>query len=170
MLQYETEQVSFNLLALCRNPLGSIRRALAEKIRCLDILRETSTEQDKPVTSWLDSDGSSTREEKLALYDLSESVIQAASSEQAEGLLSKIKASALSRVEKAKINQQLESEQENLLSDYAARQASMDDDSGVATGRKKDYSRAIHEWTKKLVDHGILQELQEEIEQSDGYL
>ncbi|KAH8887071.1 cysteine proteinase, partial [Thozetella sp. PMI_491] len=159
MLQYETEQVSFNLLALCRNPVGSLRRRLAENIQCLDILRDISTTKDEAVTPWLANHESSMRAEKLTTYGLSEPDIQMASSQRSEGLLGRSKGAVLSSVEKTEICQKLIAEQENLLADYTAHQVSMEDDSGVATGRKKDYTKAIHEWTKRLVEHGVLQEL-----------
>ena len=164
MLQYETEQVSFNLLALCRNPLGSIRRDLVEKIRCYDILLRTAESQgSKLPPSWVNGDSASTRQENLALYGLSESDVQAVSDDKTEKTLGVRDSSSYQPAELADIASRLEKEQGLLRSEYTAQLASMDDDAGVATGRKKDYSLVIHEWIKKLVDRGVLHELLDEI-------
>ena len=165
MLQYETEQVSFNLLALCRNPLGSIRRDLVEKIRCYDILLRTAESQGSKLSpSWVNGDSVSTRQENLALYGLSESDVQAVSDDKTEKTVGvRGDTSSYQPAELVEIASRLEKEQEQLRSEYTAQLASMDDDAGVATGRKKDYSLVIHEWVKKLVDRGVLHELLDEV-------
>ncbi len=90
MLQYETDQVSFNLLALCRNPLGSIRRGLAENIKCYDKLRQITHETGLELgAGWAGAEGTPERLEKLLVCGLSDSDIQGAPSNRLEEFLAR---------------------------------------------------------------------------------
>jgi ubiquitin carboxyl-terminal hydrolase L5 len=160
MLQYESDQVSFNLLALCRNPLGSTRRLLAESIRCQDILGASmKTKGMKCTPAWLDADGPDARCDKLSQYGLTNLDVEAATSQQEKVLLDRIASPTANVWQAQALRQELEEQQQLLRDEYAATVASMNDDAGAATGRQKDYTSAVHDWAKKLIDHRVLQAL-----------
>ena len=165
MLQYETEQVSFNLLALCRDPLGTVRRSLAQTIHCLSIVQEASLGHELPTSMepQIATGGEQISADQLALYGLSASDIQDASSPRSEELCHRLKDGNLTEGALARIKQELVVEQESLAAEYTAQQTVNEDVQEAAQGRKHDYTRSVHEWIKKLVDHGILQDLQQQI-------
>ncbi|KAK3346274.1 ubiquitin thiolesterase-like protein [Lasiosphaeria hispida] len=157
MMQYETEQLSFNLLALCGDHLASIRRDLAINIRCIEEL--DSRWRNSP--GWLDLD---TGDGNLKEYQLEPEDVKILSDGTPELLdFYKTVCAVLVQVTEAlEHRQRLWEDQTHIRTAYTAELALQDQKTANAPGRKKDHTPAIHEWVKRLVDHGVLAQLHEE--------
>ena len=165
MLQYESEQLSFNLLALCQSPLGELRRELVVNIRSLALLWEHM----KNMPNWELSGGGDDdvlrelSESSLADYGLSKKDIDALGDEdKLDRLRNKLSTASLDGREVLDLRHNLEDEQRRIRSEYATEVASTDEDTIKAASRRKDHTLAIHEWVKKLAQHGVLHGLHEE--------
>ncbi|KAK0724800.1 hypothetical protein B0H67DRAFT_446082, partial [Lasiosphaeris hirsuta] len=166
MMQYETEQLSFNLLALCGDHLASIRRDLAINIRCIEEL--DSRWRNSP--DWLDmktgesSLVGSMENGQLKEYQLEPEDVKMLSNGTPELLDFHTTVCTPSvQVESALEHRQgLCQDQAHIRTAYAAELALEDQKTANAPGRKKDHTPAIHEWVRRLVDHGVLSQLHEE--------
>lgn len=156
-MRYETERLSFSLLALCGDNLAPVRQKLAANVRSLADLEANSSNHDnntpdsKPKTAMDDiiTDATDTR---LSRYQLdAEDIRQAASSEPQEP-------------KKASDWETLAAEQRRIIADYTSEsQMGMGGQEPAAIlGRTRDYTGAIHEWVKKLAERGVLRRLFEE--------
>lgn len=164
MLQYEGENLSFNLLALCRSPLDGLRQELAVNIRKLHALKEQISQ--KPEWASLTNSErtwtSAEDEAALAEFGIQKATVEEAGLE--ETFREKISKPSFDVPEVLDLQQNLEGEQKRIKSEYISELASMEEDLGRVLGRKKDYTPAIHEWVRKLAEHGVLQELIEDMD------
>ena len=190
MLQYESEQLSFNLLALCPNPLRAIRDSLAENIRSLARLGGRHLPKATETTS---GDGPSplspselldnADDPRLAEYGLSKTDILTddtipsnVTADQGQGpagteeptLPPVTNGNSITRVgaEEAPARgeegeEALGAEQKRLRAEYARTLASELEDAQRVAGQREDYTLAIHRWVRMLADKDVLRELHE---------
>ncbi|GAB1317245.1 Ubiquitin carboxyl-terminal hydrolase [Madurella fahalii] len=161
------EQLSFSLLALCGDDLSELRRQLAVNIRSLEDLEkklgkipEWSTSQPKADPDTI----CSSTDKALSAYQLDAEDIQGlpdsgpGSSETGEN-----PGTANGTVESLlDLRKTLGDEQKLVRSEYETRLNLGGQGPTALLGRTKDHTVAIHEWVKKLADHGVLRELQDE--------
>lgn len=162
MLQYESDNLTFNLLALCRSPLDALRQELLVNIRkllaleeCIPVLREMSSET-AAKRGWLHGDHEATLKEYGLHEDVSKTQVP-------EVFLKEIAEPTFTTADGLDLEQILEDEQRQIRSEYAAELAATHEDEARVLGRKKNYAPAIHEWIKKLAEHEVLQELIDKI-------
>ena len=164
MLQYESEQLSFNLLSLCRSPLHEVREGLAKNITELARIRYAIHRVDPDHgVSYPEGTISSTDDVSFADYGLPDTLsfdvntVHAIETQPLDAggatLLQKLEAR----------REELETEQARLKAEYRAEVCMAEDDSCRANGRKKDYTPVIHRWVEKLAETGALQEIAEQV-------
>lgn len=159
MLQYEEDQISFNLLALCRSPLCALSDELGRNIKMMRHLAQLARSDPRfknaipPEEEWLD-------EESLEAFRLSKSELD--SLVIPEDFLERISKPSFGIVELVDLYQSLLTEQRRIKAEYRDEKLNMDDDERRVMSRKMDYSPAIHEWIKRLCEHGVLRQLVEE--------
>jgi ubiquitin carboxyl-terminal hydrolase L5 len=180
MMRYETERLSFSLLALCGDGLSHIRERLAANIRSLADLNAkhyknpTWYPQPEPDLILTPTD------DRLSSYQLEETDIltapqpdpQPSKPHPSEPQSSEPQNDVAEQTaeEATKLWTELCKEQRRLRSEYESELRMSGQDPGTTTplGRTKDYTAAIHEWVKKLADHGVLRRLHEEVELQNG--
>lgn len=159
MLQYEDTQLSFNLLALCQDPLAMHSKAISSSLASLQHLRNTLHAQ--ATVHALDAvDGSFPDIEQcpnLSEFQLCQSDIEQAEVPQA--LKQKIERTDLSIEEAQELYQNLVIESKSAMGEYRAELISMAEDEQRVKGRKKDYGPALHKWVTKLAEKGVLEDL-----------
>ncbi|KAL2263113.1 hypothetical protein VTK26DRAFT_8134 [Humicola hyalothermophila] len=173
MMRYETERLSFSLLALCSDPLTPIRQRLAANVRRLEALEakygsnpdwsaavlaltKAAADEDYEVIS-------STADERLAAYQLDGE--NAPPGDDAPGRLPKEEEKEEEIMEEAlKQWENYGEEQRRIRAEYENEMKMSAAESGGIFGRTLDYTAAIHEWVKKLADHGVLKKLHEEVQ------
>lgn len=157
MMRYETERLSFSLLALCGDNLAPVRQKLAANIRSLADLEATVNHNDlnnpgsQPKTAKSDLI-ISPADPRLSAYQLdAEDIHQAAASESQE-------------TKKASDWEALAAEQRRILEEYEneLRMCMGGQEPAAILGRTRDYTGAVHEWVKKLAERGVLRRLFEE--------
>ncbi|KAK1753506.1 hypothetical protein QBC47DRAFT_303367 [Echria macrotheca] len=159
MMQYETEQISFNLLAMCGDQFGLLRRELAVNIRCLQQL--DTKRSDSP--GWSDFEDDERVElldgrdaNLLANYGLDKEDIEILS--RGSTLLAELQSrgfrAGAGPDECKMLRGQLYSDQQHILSRWVAESGSSGVIAGGALGRTQDYTPAIHAWLSKLAEHG----------------
>lgn len=177
MLQYESEQLSFNLLALCRSPAHRLREALADNI--VELARvQHATHRLDPSLGQEFPDGKIPSTPQMAFADfglpdtltfdpeekhpleIDAEIQQSPPDEMTDGdspttnpLLKKLNARRL----------ELGAEQARLVAEYRAEAASAEDDDRRANGRKCDYTPFIHQWVRRLAEQGALQQIADEV-------
>ncbi len=161
MMRYETERLSFSLLALCGDNLAQIRQKLAANIRSLADLYNAVN------PSLLPSPGAqptttgpihTPTDPRLSAYKLDAEDIQTA-------------AHNLQQQEQPRQWDDLEAEQEHLLAEYAAAEAGTGggrEEQSTTLGRTRDYTGAVHEWVRRLTEHGVLKRLNDEVKLQSG--
>ncbi|KAK4240753.1 hypothetical protein C8A03DRAFT_41770 [Achaetomium macrosporum] len=164
MMRYETEQLSFSLLALCGDDLAHVRQKLATNIRCFENLaaKYGNSPEWKPKTS-PDIIYSST-DARLSLYQLDAEDIKAAVPDTESELPNPQEPSGTDReiVETAlKLWEKLSGEQKGLRSQYEGSLNVDGRESARVFGRTKDHTPAIHEWVKTLANLGTTTTTQE---------
>ncbi|KAK3376006.1 ubiquitin thiolesterase-like protein [Lasiosphaeria ovina] len=166
MMQYETDQLSFSLLALCRDQLASIRRDLAINICCLQELDDIWASK----LEWNDSKSggfsltSSSSSDKLQEYRLDAEDVLAISHQADEFKEFKriVGDPSVDATRALEMRQKLYNDQMGIRSDYVARMRSNDEETAKIPRRKLDHTPAIHEWVQKLADHGVLEKLHQD--------
>ncbi|KAJ4291545.1 hypothetical protein N0V88_006142 [Collariella sp. IMI 366227] len=172
MMRYETDQLSFSLLALCNDRLAEIRQQLATNIQILSdfATKHHYTAQD-PIHASTDP--------RLFTYHLTTSDIQSISPDDLKAYAPSLYPSphpSPSRpptegphetaAHTTRVWENLAAEQSRLRTEYASEQrmgyGGGSQEPLKLVGRTKDYSAAIHEWVKRLAEHGVLRELGEE--------
>lgn len=189
-MRYETERLSFSLLALCGDHLASVRQKLAANIRSLAEL-EAKQHHDPGWESKTTQDIiRNPTDERLSSYQLDEGDIQAvpeseikkaplkpqessysgpsSSSVSISGppppspASSTINGSGREAIDAAlKLWVELGAEQKRIVEEYDKEVRMAGQDS---LGRTKDYTAAVHEWVGKLADHGVLKRLHREVQ------
>ncbi|KAK3320062.1 ubiquitin thiolesterase-like protein [Cercophora scortea] len=183
MGQYENDQVSFSLLALCGDHISSLQRKLAANIRCFQLLEAAWHEQHhnppppcaieggQPIL--LTAADAQTRLKDYALEAASIPTLSNARPEVAEFENKLCKSSdkaedGAQRLNEADFNlmwKNLCEEQIHIRSQYTTEvmnpTGEEEDYVPEVPGRKKDHTPAIHDWVQKLADRGILARLHE---------
>ncbi|KAK3305531.1 uncharacterized protein B0T15DRAFT_493689 [Chaetomium strumarium] len=170
MMRYETEQLSFSLLALCGDDLGHVRQKLSANIRCLESIaaKLASSPEWNPKAS-SDIIYSST-DARLSLYQLDTQDVKGVPDPEPDPPLSNLHESSEidSQTTEAasKLWEQLGDEQKGLRLQYEGSLNMDEHESARVFGRTKDYAPAIHEWVKILADRGVLKELHDQVQLS----
>ncbi|KAK1457155.1 ubiquitin carboxyl-terminal hydrolase, family 1 [Colletotrichum cuscutae] len=156
MLQFEDTALTFNLLALCKSPLGILSGELASTLRSFELLNKRT----KSVDGWQnliagnDQPLLSTDIERLAGFGISGSDIQQAHVDPA--FERKVKKPSTDMGELFNLYDDLVTKQKSLMGEYNAEIGSVNEDDDRVQGRKKDHTPAIHSWVQKLAEHGVL--------------
>ncbi|KAM0427212.1 hypothetical protein ACHAPT_007640 [Fusarium lateritium] len=159
MLQYEESQLSFNLLALCRNPLSAHAQAIARAVASLHHLHTHM--QSCPTFSELTSadpkpldirDESSLTEFKLKPSDITNLDVP-------EALQAQIEQPGFDTGAAYELHQELVVEVKAAMGEYRAELMSKADDEQRVKGRKKDFGPALHKWMTKLAEKGVLEDV-----------
>ncbi|KAK1451523.1 ubiquitin carboxyl-terminal hydrolase, family 1 [Colletotrichum melonis] len=156
MLQFEDTALTFNLLALCKSPLGILSGELASTLRSFELLNKRT----KSVDGWQnliagnDQPLLSTDIERLSGFGISGSDIQQAHVDPA--FERKVKKPSTDMGELFNLYDDLVTKQKSLMGEYNAEIGSVNEDDDRVQGRKKDHTPAIHSWVQKLAEHGVL--------------
>lgn len=162
MMRYETECLSFNLLALCGDNLAPTREQLAANIRRLADLEARHSNSPEWLSNPPNQDIISTpTDARLSTYQLDADDIHAAPEPQ-ESPSEESVATALKRWA------ELSDEQQCLRVQYEDELRMAGQAPDAILGRTKDYTAAVHEWVKKLADRGALRRLHEEVQLQSG--
>lgn len=181
MMRYETERLSFSLLALCGDKLSQIRRRLAATILSLadletihgdkpDWVSAVSALPERVTTAGDPKDDAicSTDDERLCVYELlGIEQMNLNGVYEPPGSGSGV-AFGESVEEAVKKWERYWNEQSRIRDEYREELERCQQEKGVIIGRTKDNTAAIHEWVKKLVDHGVLRKLHEEVQLRSG--
>ncbi|KAK4108198.1 cysteine proteinase [Canariomyces notabilis] len=162
------EQLSFSLLALCGDDLSGLRRQLAANVRSLEELQaklhKLPSQPAADDTADMDIICSSA-DNDLSAYQIDAEDIQSLSDAGGKTLDTELSCSDPSdkTVEAwREFRKRLVDEQKVIRSEYETRLKFSGQEPSKVLGRTKDHTAAIHEWVKKLADHGVLKELHEE--------
>lgn len=168
MMQYETEQLSFSLLAMCGNHLASIRRELAVNMASLDALDARWSGNPEWAASKLDGEvlrgGSDPT--KLGEYGLDAGDVEILVTGSAEVAEAKAVACGLEAEMTSAVNlwRKLFDGQKRIRERYAIESRNSMHEVANVLGRTKDHTPAIHEWVRRLAEHNMLLPLHEEVE------
>ena len=162
MMRYETERLSFSLLALCGDTLAPIRQKLAANIRAL---ADLAPKPDNPANP----NGNPTKQAAATIHTLTDPRLSTYQLD-AEDILAAPKPSSQNQHQQHEPGAEtawavLAEEQERTLAEYAA-EAKMglgDQEPMAILGRTKDYTGAVHGWVQRLADHHVLRRLHEEV-------
>ncbi|KAH6844845.1 ubiquitin thiolesterase-like protein [Chaetomium sp. MPI-CAGE-AT-0009] len=191
MMRYETERLSFSLLALCGDNLDHARQKLAANIRSLAEL-ETKFRGNPHHPDWKSRTTQdvihNATDDRLSSYQLDEEDIQAvpesdikkaapkpqepvplapsASSSSPSSPASSVTAEGDHEAMEAtlKLWAELAAEQKHILAEYNDEVKMAGQEPTAILGRTKDYTAAVHEWVGKLASHGVLRRLHEEVQ------
>jgi ubiquitin carboxyl-terminal hydrolase L5 len=169
MLQYESEQLSFNLLALCRSPLHQLREELTKNITELAQVQHTIYKMDTSLgRSFGEGTISSTDDMCFSDFGLPDTLpFDIASQHPLQ--TQPLEAGGATLMQKLEARQEeLDTEQARLRAEYRAEVSMVEDDARRANGRKKDYTPFIHRWVERLADTGALQEIAEQVALQQG--
>ncbi len=173
MMRYETERLSFSLLALCGDTLAPIRQKLAANIRALaDLDNPPNSNSNEENPAKLPTPTIHTlADPRLSTYQLDAEDILAAPKPPSNHDHHQQHQSDAERPPPSTLWSTLASEQEHILSEYAAaeEEAKMGGQEPTAIlGRTKDYTGAVHGWVQRLAEHGVLRRLHEEVRLQGG--
>ncbi|KAL2163724.1 hypothetical protein VTH06DRAFT_5782 [Thermothelomyces fergusii] len=181
MMRYETERLSFSLLALCGDNLAQVRQKLAANVRSLADLNTNfgnnphwSSRTSSHDTIQVPTDA------RLSAFQLDAEDIQAVPDsdlrfsfpqerQQNSPSSLALDASAVSgkmTVDAAlELWAQLSAEQKLIIAEYDnERSVEGGQEPTAILGRTRDYTAAIHEWVGKLAGHGVLRRLHQEVQ------
>ncbi|KAI8231647.1 Ubiquitin carboxyl-terminal hydrolase isozyme L5 [Colletotrichum sp. SAR 10_96] len=156
MLQFEESALSFNLLALCKNPLATISGKLASTIRSFEVLNSRTKHIGEWETLVAGNDQPLRADEKdrLAGFGIEREDIERAAMN--PNLERKLSNPSMEAMELFEVYSDLVTKQKSLMGEYNGEIAFMKEDEDRVHGRQKDHTLAIHQWVQKLADHGIL--------------
>ncbi|KAG6017782.1 hypothetical protein E4U54_003387 [Claviceps lovelessii] len=159
MLQYEGSQLSFNLLAVCRNSSSHLSKVIATMVAALhaidsrmkdNTLFADVTSADEPLLR-MDNDA------QLAEFHLCKEDIENAR------LPARIETALFCpewQIDEAyDMYQSCRDQLKSAMNDFRAELCSTDEEDRRVKNRKRDYSGALHCWAKKLAEKGILQDI-----------
>ena len=175
MAEKSVNELSFNLLALCKARQDILRSELAASIKALDRL----TQLDHPLVNSSPEEDCRIRPEPEALrcFELTPAAVdQVEIPKDVEGKINMFTSILASRGDDLglettnsirEFKDVLETEHRRLKKEFFDEVATMQEDEIRVSGRKKDYGPAIHLWVKKLAEKGILPEIVSDISASD---
>ncbi len=171
MMRYETERLSFSLLALCGDTLAPIRQKLAVNIRALvDLDNPPNPTEESPAKPPKTTIHTLT-DPRLATYQLDADDILAAPKPPSNHDHHQQQNPGAEPHSPSPLWSTLASGQEHILAEYAAaeEEAKMGGQEPTAIlGRTKDYTGAVHGWVQRLAEHGVLRRLHEEVRLQGG--
>ncbi|KAJ4002623.1 hypothetical protein NW752_012443 [Fusarium irregulare] len=158
ILQYEENQLSFNLLAVCQSPLTTYSQNIARTTASLQYLRTNTKLPDFEML---------VRGEKLPLDVNDESQLSEfnltkpdiASAQIPNSLQDKLKRPTFDAQFAYELYQELIIEIKAAMGEYRAEMIAISDDEQRVKGRKKDYGPALHKWMTKLAEKGVLEDV-----------
>jgi len=174
MMRYETERLSFSLMALCGDNFSVRRRRLAENIRILHQLNAklSSANQEWTASRFADADPDviyRLEDTRLAAYQLdAEDILtcpdrtESANFPETQTVQAGLEVWEKTAKEQKRIRNEYEAELRTSLGGQESAAAAV-------FGRTKDHTAAIHEWVKKLAQHGVLKELHEKVQMQSGF-
>jgi ubiquitin carboxyl-terminal hydrolase L5 len=156
MRRYEERAKNFNLLAVCKSPCTGLSGELAENVRCFELLRahvqgpewEKLVGEDAAVRTSRDDD-------RLAEYGLTSEDVESATV--VEAFAKELAGLGPEPPGATDLWQGLSQEQSRIIGKYHVELASVQDDDRTVSGRKKDFTLAIHAWVKMLAEKGLLE-------------
>ncbi|KAJ0324539.1 hypothetical protein COL5a_007803 [Colletotrichum fioriniae] len=156
MLQFEDTALTFNLLALCKSPLGILSGELASTLRSFEVLKKRTKDLDgwQSLIAGNDQPLKSSEIERLAGFGISGLDIQQARVDPA--FERKVKKPSTDMVELFNLYDDLVTKQKSLIGEYNTEIGFVNEDDDRVQGRKKDHTPAIHSWVQKLAEHGVL--------------
>ncbi|KAG6189939.1 hypothetical protein E4U27_006095 [Claviceps purpurea] len=159
MLQYEGSQLSFNLLAVCRNSSDHLSKTIASMAAALQAIDSRMksnttfvdiTSADEPILI-IENEG------QLAEYHLCQDDIDSAR------LPARMKSALLRpewQVDEAyDMYQSFRTQLKSAIDEFRAELASADEEDRRVKNRKRDYGGALHCWAKKLAEKGVLEDI-----------
>lgn len=161
MLQYEEEQLSFNLLALCRSPLYAYSQTIASSLAATRKLQQHMAHNaafqelisaEEPA---LDIDN----ETQLAEYHLTKTDMQDIDVSAHPLLKAALCRQGLETGDAYEIYQTLRIETKSAMGEFRGELMAMAEDEQRVKGRRRDYGSALHCWVKKLADKGVLEDI-----------
>lgn len=151
------DDMMVNVLAVCQSPTVKLREELLANIRTLSALRAALPACARPDKIdgrlYLDDNGGGLDEAVLASYGVTRAQLDAAAPDASvldHALIDKDKVVAI---------RQLQTEQARIQSEFMQEMGDVQRDEEQCSGRKKDFSNAIHRWVKKIAERGALQSL-----------
>ncbi|OAA73648.1 ubiquitin carboxyl-terminal hydrolase [Cordyceps fumosorosea ARSEF 2679] len=162
MLQYEENQISFNLLSLCQSPLQKNKKSVLSALTAVRFLDSQAKTQHEDVYTTLVSNSDTQLDPNdpllLAEYNLkSEDVAKEPPTEVIKARVSK--ACSISARDAASLRHELVTEARASMGEYRGEaMAAMADEERVAE-RKKDYGSVLHKWISKLAEKGVLEDI-----------
>lgn len=151
------DDMMVNVLAVCQSPTVKLREELLTNIRTLSALRAALPTCARPGKVdgrlYLDDGGSGLDEAALARCGVTRAQLDAAAADASvldNALIDKNKVMAI---------RQLQTEQARIQSEYMQEMGDVQRDEEQCSGRKKDFSNAMHRWVKKIAERGALQGL-----------
>ncbi|KAG5926135.1 hypothetical protein E4U42_003599 [Claviceps africana] len=159
MLQYEGSQLSFNLLAVCRNSASHLSKVIATMVAALHAIDSRMkdnaifvniTSADEPLLC-MDN------ETQLAEFHLcKEDIVNARLPTRMESALS----CPEWQVDEAyDMYQNFRIQLKAAMDEFRAELSSADEEDRRVKNRRRDYSGALHCWAKKLAERGVLQDI-----------
>ena len=175
MAEKSVNELSFNLLALCKARQGSVRSELASSIKALDKL----TQIDHPLFKNSPEEDCRIRPEPEALqcFELTPAAIdEVGIPTDVECKIKTFTSILTSHGDELglettnsirEFKDALESEHRRLKKEFFDEVANTQEDEIRVSGRKKDYGPAIHHWVKKLAEKGVLPEITNDLSAGD---
>lgn len=161
MLQYEENQFSFNLLALCQSPIPANRKSVLHAVVAVHYLDgEMETKYGdaySKLVSESDTQLDTGDDTLLAEYDLKPEDVTTAVIP--DSLKEQVGKETLNASDAASLRCQLVIEARATMGEYRDESRSAIVDEERVTGRKKDYGSMLHKWISKLAEKGSLEEI-----------
>ncbi|KAH0441888.1 ubiquitin carboxyl-terminal hydrolase, family 1 [Colletotrichum camelliae] len=156
MLQFEENALSFNLLALCKNPLATISGKLAITIRSFEALNSRTKHlgEWEALVAGNDQPLRADEKDRLAGFGIEREDLERAAMN--PNMERKLNNPSMEAMELFEVYSDLVTEQKSLMGEYNGEIAFMKEDEDRVHGRQKDHTLAIHQWVQKLADHGVL--------------
>lgn len=162
-LQYECNQIQFNLLALCKSPLVSIPAELATNINTLTAIENQLSRLHSGWEQFIgDSETDSVLRGPNVVYRLTQELLESAPP--LKSIMDKIIESTATAENLFEIRQELIAAQSALRVAMVDEMAAIEQDNERALTRRHDYTPMIHTWLRFLADNGVLKGLAEGVE------
>lgn len=166
MAQYAEEQLSFNLLALCKSPLPKLAHDMAVSIRSIELINE----QMQSHPEWAAAGQSDHDESAVYSRDdprlvqpgypfLSITPADVAAADPPNSIKQQFARPDLDVANALRLRKVEVEGQAHVWQGYAAELSAVLDDYAKVRRRRTDHTPAIHTWVKKLAEHNVLEEL-----------
>jgi ubiquitin carboxyl-terminal hydrolase L5 len=159
MLQYEENQLSFNLLALCHSPLNGISNDIAANVCAL-------AEVDKIATTSPAWSMALPKEDRvLRAGDLTQLLNFGVTNRAIETAVlpeifrGRLEHPTLDLLGLLSLYQDIVTEQKSLVGQYHAEVTAVAEEDMRVKGRMKNHTPAIHAWVQKLAEKGVLEDM-----------